>query len=53
MPRIAVLLIVLNLAACGTKGPLELPPGPAPKPVFSSGSSVLADVTTPSNQSDQ
>lgn len=26
MPRIAAVLIILSLAACGMKGPLELPP---------------------------
>ncbi|MCL2346575.1 MAG: lipoprotein [Desulfobulbus sp.] len=48
MSRIAALLIILSLAACGTKGPLELPPGPPPKPVLGSGQpATVADVSTP------
>ncbi|MDR0775792.1 MAG: lipoprotein [Azonexus sp.] len=51
MSRIAALLIVLSLAACGTKGPLELPPGPAPKPILGSGQpATVVDVSTPPNQ---
>ncbi|MBF1163687.1 MAG: lipoprotein [Dechloromonas agitata] len=34
MSRIAALLITLGLAACGMKGPLERPSGPAPEPLF-------------------
>ncbi len=34
MSRIAALLIVLSLSACGMKGPLVLPPGPAPEPLL-------------------
>ncbi|MDR1996577.1 lipoprotein [Azonexus sp.] len=54
MSRIAALLIVLSLAACGTKGLLELPPGPAPQPLLSgSKQPVAADVSTPSSHPDQ
>ncbi|PKO92893.1 MAG: hypothetical protein CVU16_05950 [Betaproteobacteria bacterium HGW-Betaproteobacteria-10] len=35
MTRIAAVLLTIGLAACGMKGPLELPPGPAPEPLFS------------------
>ncbi|MCE1180706.1 MAG: lipoprotein [Rhodocyclales bacterium] len=34
MSRIAVVLIILSLAACGRRGPLELPPGPPPTPLL-------------------
>ena len=34
MTRIAAVLLTIGLAACGMKGPLELPPGPAPTPLF-------------------
>lgn len=34
MSRIAAVLIILSLTACGMKGPLELPPGPAPTPLL-------------------
>lgn len=34
MFRIAAALLLLSLAACGVKGPLVLPPGPAPEPLF-------------------
>ncbi|MCL2636020.1 MAG: lipoprotein [Betaproteobacteria bacterium] len=53
MSRIAALLIVLSLAACGTKGPLERPTGPAPQPLLGGGKPAAADVSTPSNQPDQ
>ncbi|HEX6735915.1 MAG TPA: lipoprotein [Azonexus sp.] len=53
MSRIAALLIVLSLAACGTKGSLELPPGPAPKPLFGNGKQPAADVSTPSSTESQ
>ena len=58
MSRIAAILILVSLAACGRKGPLELPPGPAPTPLLSSFKSAPpsekppagtgADVSTPS-----
>ncbi|KAB2922475.1 MAG: lipoprotein [Dechloromonas sp.] len=53
MTRIAVLLIVLSLAACGTKGSLELPPGPAPEPLFGSGKTASLDVSTPTRTKNQ
>lgn len=34
MSRIAALIMIFGLAACGMKGPLELPAGPAPEPLF-------------------
>jgi predicted small lipoprotein YifL len=34
MSRIAAVLLTFSLAACGMKGPLELPPGPAPEPLL-------------------
>jgi predicted small lipoprotein YifL len=53
MSRIAALLMILSLAACGTKGPLELPPGPAPQPILSGSQNVAADVNTRSSQPSQ
>jgi len=34
MTRIAAVLLTIGLAACGMKGPLVLPPGPAPEPLL-------------------
>jgi predicted small lipoprotein YifL len=34
MSKILVILLALALTACGYKGPLELPPGPAPEPLL-------------------
>jgi len=34
MSRIAVALLTLCLAACGMRGSLVLPPGPAPAPLL-------------------
>ena len=34
MSRIAAVLIILSLAACGLKGSLERPAGPAPEPLL-------------------
>ena len=34
MTRIIAALLTLGLAACGMKGPLERPSGPAPEPLF-------------------
>ena len=34
MTRIIAVLLTLGLAACGMKGPLVLPPGPAPEPLL-------------------
>ncbi|MBY0341380.1 MAG: lipoprotein [Rhodocyclaceae bacterium] len=31
------LILLCTLTACGTRGPLELPPGPPPTPVFGGG----------------
>ncbi|WP_416336495.1 LPS translocon maturation chaperone LptM [Dechloromonas sp. A34] len=36
MSRIAAVLLSFSLAACGMKGPLELPPGAAPEPLLGS-----------------
>jgi len=47
MSRIAFLLLALCLAGCGTKGPLEMPPGPAPQPLLGGGASAAPDVNTP------
>ena len=34
MSRILAALQTLCLAACGMRGPLVMPPGPAPEPLF-------------------
>jgi predicted small lipoprotein YifL len=34
MSRIAAVVLSFSLAACGMKGPLELPPGTAPEPLL-------------------
>jgi predicted small lipoprotein YifL len=34
MSRIVAVLLTLFLAACGMRGSLELPPGPAPEPLL-------------------
>jgi len=57
MSRIAAVLIILSLAACGRKGPLQLPPGPAPEPLLGTqkpakpavkpAEPIAADVSTP------
>lgn len=36
MSRIVAALVTLCLAGCGLKGPLVLPPGPAPAPILDS-----------------
>jgi len=46
MSRIAALLIIFSLAACGMKGPLERPSGPAPEPLLGSGKTAAKDVST-------
>ena len=46
MSRIAALLIILSLAACGMKGQLERPPGPAPEPLLGNGKAAVKDVST-------
>lgn len=34
MPLALLLAAALSLAACGTRGSLTLPPGPAPQPIL-------------------
>jgi predicted small lipoprotein YifL len=34
MSRIFLITLILALSACGTRGPLEMPPGPAPEPIL-------------------
>jgi len=46
MSRIAALLIILSLAACGMKGRLERPPGPAPEPLLGNAKPATKDVST-------
>ncbi|HWV17518.1 MAG TPA: lipoprotein [Rhodocyclaceae bacterium] len=48
--RLPLLLTLLfALAACGTRGPLELPPGPRPKPVFGERKPTSVQQTLPDN----
>jgi len=49
MSRIAALLIILSLSACGMKGQLERPPGSAPEPLLGNAKPAAKNVsTTPS-----
>lgn len=48
MRSLTLLLLPLALAACGTRGSLELPPGPPPKPLFGGNS-----MNTPAKQAPQ
>ena len=50
MTRIAAISLTFILAACGMKGPLELPPGPAPEPLL--GTAKPAKPAAKSNPSD-
>ena len=34
MPRLPALLLATFVAACGSRGPLVLPPGPPPEPLL-------------------
>ncbi|MDR2186981.1 MAG: lipoprotein [Azonexus sp.] len=47
MFRLAALLIVFGLAACGAKGPLELPPDSHSPPLLENGDPATADANTP------
>ena len=49
MRLLSVLILLSTLSACGTRGPLELPPGPPPKPLFGGGSDSSAKQTPPDN----
>jgi predicted small lipoprotein YifL len=53
----AAALVALSLAACGRKGPLELPPGPATQPPVAaapaSPSSFLPNSSSPDTQMTQ
>ncbi len=48
MLRTAAVLLTLCLAACGMRGPLVLPPGPPPEPLFDSLRSPPAPAPAPS-----
>ena len=45
MSRIVAALLTLCLAACGMRGPLEMPSGPPPEPLF--GNPKPAPAATP------
>jgi len=48
--RLPLLFALLSaLTACGTRGPLELPPGPPPTPVFGSKKPAPVQQTLPDN----
>ena len=34
MPRLTAILLATLVAACGSRGPLVLPPGPPPTPIL-------------------
>ena len=45
MSQILAVFLTLSLAACGMRGPLVLPPGPPPEPLF--GNPKPAPAATP------
>ena len=45
MSQILAVFLTLSLAACGMRGPLVMPPGPPPEPLF--GNPKPAPVATP------
>lgn len=47
MSRLLAITLVFALAACGLKGPLTLPPGPAPDPLL--GKAKNAPSAQPTN----
>ncbi|HEY1180697.1 MAG TPA: lipoprotein [Rhodocyclaceae bacterium] len=51
MRLLPFLILLSTLSACGTRGPLELPPGPPPKPLLggSSKAPAPAQQTPPDN----
>lgn len=51
MRLLSALILLSTLSACGTRGPLELPPGPPPKPLLGGSSSAPTPVkqTPPDN----
>ena len=61
MFRLAAVFVLLSLAACGVRGPLELPQGPAPEPLLGnpkapskpSPAPAAQDVSTPTRTKDQ
>lgn len=57
MRSLTTLTLLLVLAACGTRGALELPPGPPPKPLFgdnrSSSAHAKQATQTPSDNSNK
>lgn len=44
--KIWILFLAGILAACGTRGPLVLPPGKAPEPILGQSVSKAPDVNT-------
>lgn len=48
MSRIVAALLTLCLAACGMRGPLEMPSGPPPEPLF--GNPKPAPATPPATK---
>jgi predicted small lipoprotein YifL len=47
MPKIFAVLLVFTLSACGYRGPLMLPPGPAPEPLLGTPKPAKPAVTKP------
>ena len=45
MSQILAVFLTLSLAACGMRGPLVMPPGPPPEPLF--GNPKPAPAATP------
>jgi hypothetical protein len=47
MPRLTAILLATLVAACGSRGPLVLPPGPPPTPILNHPILSPAKPTTP------
>lgn len=47
MTKILAILLAFSLSACGYRGPLLLPPGPAPEPLLGTPKPAKPAVTKP------
>lgn len=49
MPKILTVCLLLALAACGTRGPLYIPPGQPPEPLLGGKPTPLNQASTKKN----